>query len=596
MNTSSSVLQNNIDGVDSRVTDLENFSSSLDSTFASEAELNASSSTLQGNIDSAISTANSELNASSSTLQSNINGVQSNLDSVSSSLASRIDSNDVEIATLQSFSSSVDTAMDFSGTEVTFAGNVIINGTASIAQLNSVTGDAKIIGDAFIVLNNDSPTQRYAGISVYDSGSANTTASLQFDGQTNDWFYAYSNDGGTTTDHGAVLFGPEYSSKGTPTYPTNNTIQKGNGGHHLLDSNITDDGTTIGLGSDVSVTGDITVTGTVDGIDLQAFSSSADSRLDSLESFSSSLDSAFASEAELNASSSTLQGNIDSAISTANSELNASSSTLQGNIDNAIATANSELNASSSTLQSNIDGVDSRVSDLELFSSSLDSIYATEAEMNTTSASVKSYADDLVANLSQTVAVSGSNGNDSIDLKTEALSIVGDGAGITTTVAANTVTISANGLVSSSVEGDAQGQIKLNGTNVDINGLGTADSPTFQDLTINGNLITLGTVTNVNTTDLNIEDKFVLLNSGSSSGNSGLIVQNSATVGQGTALFFDDTANRWALDYSGADAIADTATADAYVAAVVTSDDPNYQKDGNIRVDSISGEAYIFVS
>jgi hypothetical protein len=45
------------------------------------------------------------------------------------------------------------------------------------------------------------------------------TASLEFDGQTNDWFYEYSDDGGATTDHGAVLFGPEYNTKGSPTYP-----------------------------------------------------------------------------------------------------------------------------------------------------------------------------------------------------------------------------------------------------------------------------------------------------------------------------------------------------------------------------------------
>ena len=71
------------------------------------------------------------------------------------------------------------------------------------------------------------------------------TASLEFDGQTNDWFYEYSDDGGATTDHGVVLFGPEYNTKGSPTYPTNNRLQKGNGDHHIVDSSITDNGTTV---------------------------------------------------------------------------------------------------------------------------------------------------------------------------------------------------------------------------------------------------------------------------------------------------------------------------------------------------------------
>jgi hypothetical protein len=137
--------------------------------------------------------------------------------------------------------------------------DIVVNGTGSFAYIESVSGTAKIIGDAFIVLNNDTPTERYAGIAVYDSGSANTTASFQFDGQTNDWFYEY-NDG--AIDYGVVLFGPEYSTKGSPTYPSNNKVLKGTGGHHLADSNITDNGTTINLGSNTTVSGTLVSTGT----------------------------------------------------------------------------------------------------------------------------------------------------------------------------------------------------------------------------------------------------------------------------------------------------------------------------------------------
>jgi hypothetical protein len=61
--------------------------------------------------------------------------------------------------------------------------DIVVNGTGSFAYIESVQGSAKIIGDAFIVLNNDTPTERYAGISVYDSGSVGVTSSLQFDGR-----------------------------------------------------------------------------------------------------------------------------------------------------------------------------------------------------------------------------------------------------------------------------------------------------------------------------------------------------------------------------------------------------------------------------
>jgi hypothetical protein len=155
----------------------------------------------------------------------------------------------------------------------------------------------------------------------------------------------------------------------------------------------------------------------------------------------------------------------------------------------------------------------------------------------------------------------------------------------------------------------SQGTVRatINGNNTDVDtGLQSGDSPSFAgltltgaatgtNLTLSGDLVVNGTTTNINTSDLSIEDKFILLNSGSSSGNSGIIAQNSATNGQGTALFFDDTADRWSLDYAGADANNDTVTADAYVAAVaIDNTDANYQKDGNIHVDG-SGDVFIYV-
>jgi hypothetical protein len=117
--------------------------------------------------------------------------------------------------------------------------------SASIGFLQTITGSVVNIGDSFIVLNTSDAT-RYAGIKVEDSGSGsptNYTASFQFDSQTNDWFYEYS--GSDPTNFGVAMFGPEYSTIGSPTYLTNNRLSKGNGGHHLNDSTITDDGTNV---------------------------------------------------------------------------------------------------------------------------------------------------------------------------------------------------------------------------------------------------------------------------------------------------------------------------------------------------------------
>ena len=141
--------------------------------------------------------------------------------------------------------------------------NISVSGTGSFGYIQSVTGSAKIIGDAFLILNNDTPTERYAGIKVIDSGSANNTSSFQYDGSTDDWFFEKDVLG--TAEYGIALFGPEYTTKGTPTYNTNNTIPKGTGGHHLNDSNISDNGST------VSITGDLSVSGTYKGFDSGSF-------------------------------------------------------------------------------------------------------------------------------------------------------------------------------------------------------------------------------------------------------------------------------------------------------------------------------------
>ena len=149
-----------------------------------------------------------------------------------------------------------------------------------------------------------------------------------------------------------------------------------------------------------------------------------------------------------------------------------------------------------------------------------------------------------------------------------------------------------DGLLSGSAEGDSQGQIKLNGTNVNINELGTNDSPTFVDLTLTGDLTVQGTTTSIQTENLLVEDKFILINSGSGAADGGLVVN-----GAGVALGWDQSAGRWSTDSAGALANQTTISTDAFVAGVVDIDAGHvdisaYQKNGNIKVDS--GTIYIY--
>ena len=91
------------------------------------------------------------------------------------------------------------------------------------------------------------------------------------------------------------------------------------------------------------------------------------------------------------------------------------------------------------------------------------------------------------------------------------------------------------------------------------------------DASISGDLTVAGDLTSLQVTNLNIEDKFILLNSGSTSGDGGIIVQT-GTNGIGTSFFYDDSLKRWGLTIEDGTAWNATSdTADYFVNAVSSS-------------------------
>ena len=135
--------------------------------------------------------------------------------------------------------------------------NISVAGTGSFGYLKTITGSATIIGDQYIVLNADSPTARFAGIKVYDSGSG-LTGSFEWDSVDDNWIQVET--GGTSA---GILTGIS-GSKGSEAYPANNTILKGTGNHTIQNSNITDSGTIITLDSDVQANDSINFSTFVD--------------------------------------------------------------------------------------------------------------------------------------------------------------------------------------------------------------------------------------------------------------------------------------------------------------------------------------------
>jgi hypothetical protein len=130
--------------------------------------------------------------------------------------------------------------------------------------LENITASAVSIGTNTIILNTDTPAFRYAGISVFDSGSTSVTASLFYDSLTNQWKFKHSDVG--TNDASILLFGPLGNDIDNTPLLASNYLTKVEGtndhGHHITSSNIFDNGSKVSINSNTEITGTFVATGT----------------------------------------------------------------------------------------------------------------------------------------------------------------------------------------------------------------------------------------------------------------------------------------------------------------------------------------------
>ena len=169
--------------------------------------------------------------------------------------------------------------------------------------------------------------------------------------------------------------------------------------------------------------------------------------------------------------------------------------------------------------------------------------------------------------IASNLAISGSTGNGSVALQTQALSIVGTANEVETSVSGQTVTV---GLPN----------------NVTIG----------QDLIVSNNLTVIGTASFQHTSNLEVADRFVLLASGSNApGDGGIVIQQS-TQNSGELFGWDSGQSRWGV--TGSFVANQGSFAPAAFAAMVldlangNTDVAAYQKNGNIKIDT--GDIYIY--
>ena len=118
-------------------------------------------------------------------------------------------------------------------------------------------------------------------------------------------------------------------------------------------------------------------------------------------------------------------------------------------------------------------------------------------------------------------------------LSNSAITVAGNSTSLGDSITADTIIA---GVSNNAISGD-----KING--------GTIDATTITALTagsarITGDLTVEGNTVNAQVSNLNVEDRFILLNSGSAAGDAGIIAQTE-TAFSGSAFAYDDSESRW---------------------------------------------------
>ncbi len=364
-----------------RTTDLETFSSSLDATFATEAELNTATASLSSSLATDIAT-----KANSASFATDI----ASLVTDSGSFSTRVTAN-------ENFSSSLST------TTITYTGSFTGDGSGltGVVAAGTISSSAQIASDISGAFTADS-----------SSFSTRVTDLETFSSSLDDTFVTETELNAATASLSSSL--------------ATDIATKANSASFATDI-ATLDSTTVKLTGNQSIAGTKTFTGAITASDLRVTNTASIGYLQTIyetssiiyssgsTKFGDTLDDTHQITGSLLVTGSSYTINGEDIIIT--SALNASTSSLSSSLATGIASDSASLassivsNSSSAatdiaSLVTDSGSFSTRVTDLETFSSSLDDTFATEAELNAATASLSSsLATDIATNSSSIAAV-----------------------------------------------------------------------------------------------------------------------------------------------------------------------------------------------
>jgi hypothetical protein len=179
-----------------------------------------------------------------------------NLESTTASLSQRVAANEAVSGTFARTNS----ANVFTGTQ-TITGSLYISQDLVVAgssSIQNISSSNLVIGAAYVTLNTNTPSSRFAGINIIDSGSGGNSGSFLYDAVQDEFIQVHKGNGLNVTSSHFVQGPQTYDNLGNETYLTNNRLTKGTGLEHIVDSQITDDGSTVSIPGALTVTGNIT--------------------------------------------------------------------------------------------------------------------------------------------------------------------------------------------------------------------------------------------------------------------------------------------------------------------------------------------------